>query len=111
MLKIYITNNTNLKTNEQKFLNISGTCLAKSEKELIKKLLDEYQERGISGRPVHKNTDKVMLQYGLSLVQILDLDEQNQILSTNVWTTYVRMARFIDFFFFEHFIIISWCFF
>ncbi|MCL4167256.1 UNVERIFIED_CONTAM: hypothetical protein GTU68_062802 [Idotea baltica] len=29
------------------------------------------------------------IAYQLSLIQILDLDEKNQVLTTNVWSTYV----------------------
>jgi len=41
------------------------------------------------GRPVERQKDTMMVQYGLSLIQILDLDERNQVLKTNIWATYV----------------------
>ncbi|XP_052689550.1 neuronal acetylcholine receptor subunit alpha-10-like isoform X1 [Crassostrea angulata] len=59
-----------------------------TEKVLIKKLLSEYQERGIMGRPVERHQEILTVKFGLSLIQILDLDERNQVLTTNVWVTY-----------------------
>ncbi|XP_033748876.1 neuronal acetylcholine receptor subunit alpha-5-like isoform X1 [Pecten maximus] len=58
------------------------------EKRLIKTLLADYEERGKMGRPVEHFNDTLLVNYGLSLIQILDLDERNQVLSTNVWATY-----------------------
>ena len=34
------------------------------------------------------------VHYGLSLVQILDLDEKNQVLQTNVWSRYVSTDQY-----------------
>jgi hypothetical protein len=36
-------------------------------------------------RPVGNNTDKLTVYMGLKLTQILDVDEKNQIMTTNVW--------------------------
>ncbi|RUS74260.1 hypothetical protein EGW08_017979, partial [Elysia chlorotica] len=58
------------------------------EKRLIRDLIGNYSERGKMGRPVMEQNDTIVIAYGLSLIQILDLDERNQILSTNVWATY-----------------------
>ncbi len=59
------------------------------EKRLIKKLLDTYEKVGLMGRPVTNTSEAITVYYGLSLIQILDLDEKNQVLTTNMWTTYV----------------------
>ncbi|XP_061175301.1 neuronal acetylcholine receptor subunit alpha-9-like isoform X2 [Saccostrea echinata] len=59
-----------------------------SEKLLIKKLLTEYKERGIMGRPVERHHEILTVKFGLSLIQILDLDEKNQVLTTNAWVTH-----------------------
>lgn len=59
-----------------------------AEKTLIRKLLNDYKEMGVLGRPVVNQTDTMVVKYGLSLIQILDLDERNQVLKTNVWATY-----------------------
>ncbi|KAK3091433.1 hypothetical protein FSP39_019854 [Pinctada imbricata] len=58
------------------------------EKQLIRELLEAYKNRGVLGRPVTNYTEIIEIKYGLSLIQILDLDERNQVLSTNVWATY-----------------------
>lgn len=59
------------------------------EKRLIKHLLDDYERVGIVGRPVFNQSMTMDVKYGLALIQILDLDEKNQVLTTNVWSRYV----------------------
>lgn len=59
------------------------------EKRLIKKVLGDYKEVGKVGRPVFNTSETVRVSYGLALIQILDLDEKNQVLTTNVWSRYV----------------------
>ena len=63
------------------------------EKRLIQDLIRNYKELGIMGRPVRDQNDTITIKYGLSLIQILDLDERNQILTTNVWATYVSCGK------------------
>jgi len=41
---------------------------------------------------VFNQSQTVFVKYGLALVQIIDLDEKNQILTTNVWSRYVSAA-------------------
>ncbi|CAH8646170.1 unnamed protein product, partial [Schistosoma intercalatum] len=55
------------------------------EKDLIRMLLNRYEQFGIIGRPVNDSKIKVDVRYGLQLFQILDLDENKQILRTNCW--------------------------
>lgn len=43
------------------------------------------------GRPVERHQEILAVKFGLSLIQILDLDERNQVLTTNVWVTYVSV--------------------
>jgi len=59
------------------------------EKRLIRRLLRHYELVGVIGRPVLNQSHTVLVNYGLALVQIIDLDEKNQILTTNVWSRYV----------------------
>jgi len=59
------------------------------EKRLIKYLLERYQEVGVIGRPVFNQSDTIKVGYGLSLIQILGMDEKDQVLTTNVWSRYV----------------------
>jgi len=60
------------------------------EKRLIRRLLQYYEYVGVVGRPVHNQSQTVFVKYGLALVQIIGLDEKNQILTTNVWSRFVR---------------------
>lgn len=59
------------------------------EKALIKCLLEKYKNYTTVGRPVTKTSDMITVEFGLSLIQIMDVDEKNQVLETNVWYTYV----------------------
>lgn len=59
------------------------------EKRLIKHLLVNYERVGIVGRPVFNTSMTIRVNFGLALIQILDLDEKNQVLTTNVWSRYV----------------------
>jgi len=59
------------------------------EKRLIKYLLKSYQHVGVVGRPVFNQSDTIKVKYGLQLIQILEMDEKNQVLTTNVWSRYV----------------------
>jgi len=71
---------------------IVDRSLMSAEKELIKELLKEYQRVGVVGRPVINTSETINVSYGIGLIQILDLDEKNQILTTNVWCRYVSIA-------------------
>ena len=62
------------------------------EKRLIKRLLNDYERVGVVGRPVHNQSQTIHVNYGLALIQILDLDEKNQVLTTNVWSRYVSTS-------------------
>lgn len=68
---------------------LAGVIQMSHEKRLIRDLIGNYSARGKMGRPVQEQNDTITILYGMSLIQILDLDERNQVLSTNVWATYV----------------------
>ncbi|KAH3866419.1 hypothetical protein DPMN_029482, partial [Dreissena polymorpha] len=53
-----------------------------SEQRLMKYLLWKYES---SVRPIFNSSRPVNVALGLTLTQILDLDEKNQVLTTNVW--------------------------
>ncbi|KAK6169109.1 hypothetical protein SNE40_020224 [Patella caerulea] len=59
-----------------------------AEKVLIKKLLERYERQGKVGRPVVNTSDSLTVYFGLSLIQILDVDETNQVLKSNIWYHY-----------------------
>ncbi|XP_052059416.1 neuronal acetylcholine receptor subunit alpha-7-like [Mytilus californianus] len=68
--------------------SLDNNTFASTEKQLIKALLDRYAKFGRIGRPVMKTDESIDVEFGMSLIQILDVDEKNQVLETNVWLTY-----------------------
>ncbi|KAA0202030.1 hypothetical protein HAZT_HAZT006667 [Hyalella azteca] len=54
----------------------------KHEKRLLDDLLRNYNNLE---RPTRNETETVVVKLGLTLQQIIDVDEKNQILTTNVW--------------------------
>lgn len=52
------------------------------EKKLLNDLLDSYN---VLERPVGNESDPLVLSFGLTLMQIIDVDEKNQLLITNLW--------------------------
>ena len=52
------------------------------EKRLIRALLQDYERRE---RPVANESDPVNVKHGLSLQQIIELDLEKQILTSNIW--------------------------
>ncbi|XP_017876935.1 neuronal acetylcholine receptor subunit alpha-7-like isoform X1 [Ceratina calcarata] len=52
------------------------------EKRLLTDLLDAYN---VLERPVGNESDPLVLSFGLTLMQIIDVDEKNQLLITNLW--------------------------
>ncbi|XP_063446518.1 neuronal acetylcholine receptor subunit alpha-2-like [Mytilus trossulus] len=67
---------------------LDNNTFASTEKQLIKALLDRYAQFGRIGRPVMKTDESIDVEFGMSLIQILDVDEKNQVLETNVWLTF-----------------------
>ncbi|XP_054087792.1 neuronal acetylcholine receptor subunit alpha-7-like [Zeugodacus cucurbitae] len=55
---------------------------APHEKRLLHALLDNYNSLE---RPVVNESDPLHLSFGLTLMQIIDVDEKNQLLITNIW--------------------------
>ena len=58
---------------------------ATNEHRLLNNLLMDYQKYE---RPVANESLPVSLNFSLSLQQIIDLDERNQLLITNLWLDY-----------------------
>uniref|UniRef100_A0ABD2WYE0 Nicotinic acetylcholine receptor alpha 7 subunit n=1 Tax=Trichogramma kaykai TaxID=54128 RepID=A0ABD2WYE0_9HYME len=52
------------------------------EKKLLNDLLDSYN---VLERPVQNESEPLRLSFGLTLMQIIDVDEKNQLLITNLW--------------------------
>ncbi|XP_067936865.1 neuronal acetylcholine receptor subunit alpha-10-like [Watersipora subatra] len=54
----------------------------KLEKDLINHLMDGYDKRI---RPSHNASHSIAVTFGLALAQLIDVDEKNQIVTTNCW--------------------------
>ena len=54
------------------------------------RLLEDLLKNGYQKleRPVSKESSPLQLNFSISLQQIIDLDEKNQLLTTNIWLTY-----------------------
>ncbi|XP_013418084.1 neuronal acetylcholine receptor subunit alpha-5 isoform X2 [Lingula anatina] len=65
-----------------------GSIAVSDEKRLISHLLKQYNDVGVVGRPVENFNDTIRVSFGIALIQILDLDEKNQVLTTNCWSRY-----------------------
>ncbi|XP_030637485.1 neuronal acetylcholine receptor subunit alpha-2a [Chanos chanos] len=55
---------------------------AHAEDQLFKKLFIGYNKWS---RPVRNISDVVIVKFGLSIAQLIDVDEKNQMMTTNVW--------------------------
>ncbi|XP_028295771.1 neuronal acetylcholine receptor subunit alpha-2 [Gouania willdenowi] len=67
-------------------LSHTGLCQEKShshaEEELFRTLFAGYNKWS---RPVPNISDVVIVKFGLSIAQLIDVDEKNQMMTTNVW--------------------------
>lgn len=63
------------------------------ESRLINCLLDRYATVTTLARPVKDSSDNVVVEFGVSLIQILDFDEIKQIVTTSMWKNYVSVTR------------------
>ena len=85
----------NLEQNDDDYVcarSVADGVAMSDEKRLIKHLLDQYETVGRVGRPVFNTSQTIKVYYGLALIQLLDLDEKNQVLTTNVWSRYVSLS-------------------
>lgn len=65
------------------FFSSAVVCFAGyNEKRLLHDLLDTYNTLE---RPVVNESDPLQISFGLTLMQIIDVDEKNQMLVTNIW--------------------------
>ncbi|XP_067096961.1 neuronal acetylcholine receptor subunit alpha-4-like [Osmerus mordax] len=55
---------------------------AQAEDRLLKTLFGRYNKLA---RPVANTSDAVRVRFGLSIAQLIDVDEKNQMMTTNVW--------------------------
>uniref|UniRef100_A0A8D3A110 Neuronal acetylcholine receptor subunit alpha-2-like n=1 Tax=Scophthalmus maximus TaxID=52904 RepID=A0A8D3A110_SCOMX len=69
------------------FLFASSVCSqvgprAHAEERLLQDLFVRYNKLS---RPVQNTSDTVLVHFGLSIAQLIDVDEKNQMMTTNVW--------------------------
>uniref|UniRef100_A0A3P8SC87 Cholinergic receptor, nicotinic, alpha 4b n=1 Tax=Amphiprion percula TaxID=161767 RepID=A0A3P8SC87_AMPPE len=62
------------------FINVRPR--AHAEERLLQNLFVNYNKLS---RPVQNTTDTVLVHFGLSIAQLIDVDEKNQMMTTNVW--------------------------
>ncbi|MEQ2262770.1 Neuronal acetylcholine receptor subunit alpha-4, partial [Xenotaenia resolanae] len=55
---------------------------AHAEERLLQDLFAHYNKLS---RPVQNTSDTVLVHFGLSIAQLIDVDEKNQMMTTNVW--------------------------
>jgi hypothetical protein len=60
------------------------------EQLLIGRMLRNYDP---ASRPVFNASKPVIVRFGLAFIQICDMDERNQILTTNVWLEQVDLFQ------------------
>ncbi|OPJ61976.1 neuronal acetylcholine receptor subunit beta-3 [Patagioenas fasciata monilis] len=58
------------------------SSIAESEDMLLKHLFQGYQKWV---RPVQNSNDTIKVHFGLKISQLVDVDEKNQLMTTNVW--------------------------
>uniref|UniRef100_A0A1B0BHE6 Neurotransmitter-gated ion-channel ligand-binding domain-containing protein n=1 Tax=Glossina palpalis gambiensis TaxID=67801 RepID=A0A1B0BHE6_9MUSC len=63
------------------------SCQGPHEKRLLNHLLSTYNTLE---RPVANESEPLEVKFGLTLQQIIDVDEKNQILTTNAWLNLAR---------------------
>lgn len=78
----------NAQLNLQASAAFNHNLLVSGEKLLVKRLLDRYARLGKIGRPVLNTSETVTVNFDLSLIQIVDVDEKNQVLVLNIWYNY-----------------------
>ncbi|KAM8830545.1 neuronal acetylcholine receptor subunit alpha-4-like isoform 1-T2 [Synchiropus picturatus] len=57
-----------------------------AEEKLLRELFVHYNKLS---RPVQNTSDTVLVHFGLSIAQLIDVDEKNQMMTTNVWVKQV----------------------
>jgi hypothetical protein len=61
---------------------------------LMNDLVERNNKGRLLARPVRQVNDPVTVHFGINLVQILDFDEKNQVITFNVWKQYVSHQVF-----------------
>jgi len=78
---------------ENKIGDVSSETNMSSEGELVELLLTNYQK---SGRPVLDVSKPVVVKVGVTLQQILKVDEKEQTITTNIWLNFAWKDEFLS---------------
>ncbi|KNC34883.1 hypothetical protein FF38_02099, partial [Lucilia cuprina] len=70
------------------------SCQGPHEKRLLNHLLSTYNTLE---RPVANESEPLEVKFGLTLQQIIDVDEKNQILTTNAWLNLASSFESVQF--------------
>ena len=85
-------NNSNAKTHQQMILccksHVDNYFLS-DEARLIQDLQKPYSHSKTLARPVLNSSHTITVHFGVTLIQILDFDMKNQVLTTLLWKEYV----------------------
>ncbi|VDO92101.1 unnamed protein product [Soboliphyme baturini] len=73
--------------------NFTGTDAGDFERALFRDLLQNYDPLV---RPVRNETDAIEVKLGIDLQQIIDVDEKNQLIQTNVWLQFEWHDKFLQ---------------
>ncbi|XP_013135349.1 PREDICTED: neuronal acetylcholine receptor subunit alpha-10-like [Papilio polytes] len=65
---------------------LKGTCGCDEEYKLIRHLMQKYDA---SVRPVENSSQPLLVTFGVSLHHIIDVEEKDQLLTTNCWITQI----------------------
>ncbi|KAK2141523.1 hypothetical protein LSH36_1087g00002 [Paralvinella palmiformis] len=71
---------------------VDDTYQQSDESRLASFLMSRYARAGRIARPLRNSSMTMTVEFSLALIQILDFDETNQVLTTNTWKRY----RWID---------------
>jgi hypothetical protein len=74
------------------FTQIKFATSSDIEKQLYDDLRKNYEPLE---RPVQNSSDPVMIKLGLTLNQIVDVNEKDQVVTVNAWLKYVTIYNFV----------------
>ena len=87
--QFYICNNIHFRHEKEHFAKEQFS----EESRLVAYLQERYVRAGKVARPVKNSSQTLRIEFALVLIQILDFDETNQVLTTNTWKRYVSMIK------------------
>ncbi|KAL3309764.1 hypothetical protein Ciccas_011684, partial [Cichlidogyrus casuarinus] len=66
----------------------SRASVKSRERALFEKLTKQYKNYGTLGRPINRTHTKIEVHFSLQLIQVLQLNANQQTLSSAVWFNY-----------------------